>query len=305
VLLILLATAIAGPTYYPPPGSGAAGGDADTLAGVTPGTGGLAVLDDVSVAAVATTIGVGTGSSPQFTGIELSHASANTLTASGGTLSIEGVALLPTDVELTSIAGLTSAADRLPYYTGSGTAALATYTAAARSIDDDATVAAMRATLGLDDPAVIEQWVVLPGDVSNATTTPTLATGMTFMPAASKTNAVRVICAFTTTNAAEGITWGIRDHATTSDGSGAGYFQARGASASAGVVSVPSIIAGGAGADALGLTSGTGRTAFRGEAIWTADGTPTAVGVYFAGETGTATVQLEGGECALAYKQLN
>ena len=36
-----------------------------------------------------TGLGVGTGNSPQFTGIELGHATANTLTASGGVLSIE------------------------------------------------------------------------------------------------------------------------------------------------------------------------------------------------------------------------
>ena len=42
-----------------------------------------------SGATLRTSIGVGTGNSPQFTGIELSHATANTLTASGGVLSIE------------------------------------------------------------------------------------------------------------------------------------------------------------------------------------------------------------------------
>ena len=43
-----------------------------------------------SGATLRDSIGVGTGDSPQFTGIELSHASQNTLTASSGVLSIEG-----------------------------------------------------------------------------------------------------------------------------------------------------------------------------------------------------------------------
>jgi len=42
-----------------------------------------------SASAAATALGVGTGNSPQFTGIELSHADQNTLTGSGGVLSIQ------------------------------------------------------------------------------------------------------------------------------------------------------------------------------------------------------------------------
>jgi len=52
------------------------------------------------------------------------------------------------DADIKAIANLTSAADKLPYFTGSGSADVATFTAAGRALLDDANASAQLTTLG-------------------------------------------------------------------------------------------------------------------------------------------------------------
>lgn len=88
----------------------------------------------------------------------------------------------PNDAELTAIAGLTSAANKVPYFTGAGAAALADFTAAARALLDDTTAAAMVTTLGaaaialnlsdLANKAAAKDNISIHGaDIASATTT--------------------------------------------------------------------------------------------------------------------------------------
>jgi len=151
------------------------------VAGLEPADGAVVIGDGSnfvaeSGATLRTSVGVGTSDSPQFAGIELGHASDNTLTASSGDLSIEGNVVYRaggTDVPLTdggtgassasaartnlglaigsdvqawdaqldslaafsaakvtnldALGGLTSAANKIPMFSGSGTAGLISF----------------------------------------------------------------------------------------------------------------------------------------------------------------------------------
>lgn len=80
------------------------------------------------------------------TGITITHTPGEGSTA---TIAVSSNTYQPVDAELTALAGVTAAADALPYFTSSSAATTTTLTSFARTLLDDANVATMQNTLGL------------------------------------------------------------------------------------------------------------------------------------------------------------
>lgn len=137
---------------------------------LTPTDGGFIVGDGTSFvvesgATARTSLGLGSMATQASSGVSITGGTVTGITditvADGGTGAstaadartnlglVIGTDVQAYDAELAAIAGLTSAADKVPYFTGSGTAAVADFSSFGRSLVDDADAATARTTLGL------------------------------------------------------------------------------------------------------------------------------------------------------------
>lgn len=124
---------------------------------------GKALLDDADAAAQRTTLGLGTAATLAVGISNTNVLQANSNVANNDFLRVDGTSIegrtaaevlsdigaQASDAGLTSIAGLTTSADKMIYTTGADTYAVTSLTAAGRAILDDSDAAAQRVTLGV------------------------------------------------------------------------------------------------------------------------------------------------------------
>ena len=120
---------------------------------------GRSLVDDADASAARTTLGVVIGTDVQAFDADIAKyddVTANftgTLQNGGSNVVVDtdiGSTVQAYDAELAALAGVTSAADKVPYFTGAGTADVATFTSFGRSLVDDVDAAAARTTLSVD-----------------------------------------------------------------------------------------------------------------------------------------------------------